>query len=124
MHLDLRKILLLITTAIICGYSTSVYSQSDNTKINSLIKQKRKFNKNNKTSTVFKIQLFNGAEKIAYEKKKQFQSLFPEYKVSIIYVAPEWKTQVGNFATRIEADRILTIIEQKFLGAFVLKDKI
>lgn len=103
---------------------TQLYSQTEQDKISSLVNQKRDFNKNNKTSTVYKIQLFNGVEKDAYAKKYKFQSTFPEYKVQIIYVAPEWKTQVGDFNTRLEADRALNIIQQKFIGAFVLEDKI
>jgi len=41
-----------------------------------------------------------------------------------MYKSPEWKTQVGNFTTRLEADRILNIISEKFTGAIVLEDKI
>ncbi|MCF6181948.1 SPOR domain-containing protein [Lutibacter sp.] len=123
MSLNLRKILIVLIIAISSSYST-IYSQTEKEKINTLITQKRSFNKNNKVSTVYKIQLFNGVEKKAYAKKNQFQSIFPMYKVKIIYITPEWKTQVGNFATRLEADRILNIIQQKFIGAFVLKDKI
>lgn len=123
MHLDLRKILILSLFISLTSF-TQLYSQTEQDKISSLISQKRDFNKNNKTSTVYKIQLFNGPEKAAYTKKYKFQSTFPEYKVQIIYVAPEWKTQVGNFNTRLEADRALNIIQQKFVGAFVLEDKI
>jgi len=123
MHLDLRKILILSLFISLTSY-TQLYSQTEQDKISSLVDQKRNFNKNNKTSTVYKIQLFNGVEKDAYAKKYKFQSTFPEYKVQIIYVAPEWKTQVGNFNTRLEADRALNIIQQKFIGAFVLEDKI
>ncbi|MDX1829439.1 MAG: hypothetical protein R3342_07825 [Lutibacter sp.] len=123
MHLDLRKILILSLFISLTSY-TQLYSQTEQDKISSLVNQKRDFNKNNKTSTVYKIQLFNGVEKDAYAKKYKFQSTFPEYKVQIIYVAPEWKTQVGDFNTRLEADRALNIIQQKFIGAFVLEDKI
>lgn len=123
MHLELRKILILSLFISLTSF-TQLYSQTEQDKISSLISQKRDFNKNNKTSTVYKIQLFNGPEKDAYTKKYKFQSTFPEYKVQIIYVAPEWKTQVGNFNTRLEADRALNIIQQKFIGAFVLEDKI
>ncbi|MFK5981928.1 MAG: SPOR domain-containing protein [Flavobacteriaceae bacterium] len=123
MNFNTRKILIMLLLAILASF-TNTYSQTEQHKITTLISQKRDFNKKNKTSTVYKIQLFNGTEKIAYAKKTQFQNLFPDYQVNIIYAAPEWKTQVGNFATRLEADRILNIIQQKFIGAFVLEDKI
>jgi len=104
--------------------SENLYSQSENEKISNLIEQKRAFNKKNKSSIVYKIQLYNGNETEAYEIKLNFNTSFPEYKTKIIYKSPEWKTQVGNFTTRLEADRVLNIIKEKFAGAIVLEDKI
>jgi len=123
MSLNYKKILAFTFLTLFTSI-TYLYSQTESEKINVLIKQKRSYNKTNKVSTVYKIQLFNGTESKAYSIKNQFKAKFPEYKVQIIYVAPEWKTQIGNFLTRIEADRILNIIKEKFVGAFVLEDKI
>ena len=103
---------------------TNSYSQSENEKITNLIEQKRAFNKNTKNSKIYKIQLYNGNETQAYKIKRNFETAFPNYKTKIIYKSPEWKTQVGNFNSRIEADRILNIIKEKFIGAIVLEDKI
>ena len=103
---------------------TNCYSQSENEKINDLIEQKIEYNKKNKTSTVFKIQLYNGNETEAYKIKQNFTSVFPEYIPEVVYDKPEWKTQVGKFKTRLEADRVAKIVKEKFLGAIVLEDKI
>ena len=100
------------------------YSQSDNTKINDLITQKRAFNKKNKTSIVFKIQIFNGIETKAYKIERECRANFPEYSVSVMYKNPEWKTHIGPFKTRLEADRALLSIKEKYSGAIVLEDKI
>jgi len=100
------------------------YSQSENEKITTLMEQKKSFNKNNKNSIVYKIQLYNGGEDESYEVKRNFQTSFPEYKVNVVYNKPEFKTQVGQFKTRLEADRVLIIIKEKFNGAIVLEDKI
>ncbi|MGV6844885.1 MAG: SPOR domain-containing protein [Lutibacter sp.] len=102
----------------------TIHAQSESVQIKQLINQKRAFNKSNKVSSVYRIQLFNGDEKTAYQTKANFLRLFPEYKVKIVYNAPEWKTQVGYFLTRLEADRALNKIQLKFSGSFVLKDKI
>ena len=123
MKVTFKKILVLSLFLFIAN-NVKIYSQTEQNEISSLIKQKRNFNKTNKTSIVYKIQLFNGNEKDAYSKKTMFKSTFPEYTVKIIYVAPEWKTQVGDFTTRLEADKALNIIQQKFIGAFILEDKI
>lgn len=100
------------------------YAQSENDQINNLIEKKRNFNKQNKNSTVYKIQLYNGNETQAYKIRSNFQSEFPQFRTNIMYKSPEWKTQVGNFETRLEADRVLLIIKEKFTGAIVLEDKI
>jgi len=104
--------------------NTNIYSQSENVKIQKLIAEKKAFNKKNKNSIVYKIQLYNGNEQEAYQIKSNFNTSFPDYNVKIMYKSPEWKTQVGNFTTRLEADRILNIISEKFTGAIVLEDKI
>ncbi|MFD0760604.1 SPOR domain-containing protein [Lutibacter aestuarii] len=102
----------------------NMYSQSENEKITQLIEQKKAFNKENKSSIVYKIQLYNGIEAEAYKIKRNFEAIYPEYSTNILYKAPEWKTQVGSFNTRLEADRILNIIKENFSGAIVLEDKV
>lgn len=112
-----------LTLFMFCTIHT--FAQSESEKIHTLIEQKRDFNKNNKNSIVYKIQLYNGNETEAYKVKQNFDLEFPEYKTVIdASKQPDWKTQVGYFKTRLEADRVLTIISEKFVGAIVLKDKI
>ena len=105
-------------------FTGTLFAQSENEKIDNLIAQKRSFNQNNKTTIVYKIQLYNGSESQAYKIRSNFQSSYPEYKTKIIYKSPEWKTQVGDFETRLEADRVLLIIKEKFSGAIVLEENI
>jgi len=123
MIISSKKIFFTALLAFLIG-NTNIYSQSENSKIQELIAQKKAYNKKNKNSTVYKIQLYNGNEREAYQIKSNFNTSFPDYNVKIMYKSPEWKTQVGNFNTRLEADRILNIISEKFAGAIVLEDKI
>ncbi|WP_111706297.1 SPOR domain-containing protein [Lutibacter citreus] len=123
MKLSLNKFHITFLLIVVLGITTS-YAQNSNAKINELIEQKRNFNKNNKTTLVFKIQLYNGSETEAYKIKNNFITEYPEYNAKIIYKSPEWKTQVGDFETRLEADRILLIIKENFSGAIVLEDYI
>ena len=118
-----KRILLLLIFTFFTSITDS-FAQSENEKIDTLIEQKRTYNKNNKSSVVYKIQLYNGNETQAYTFRRNFKAAFPEYSTTIVYKAPEWKTQVGNFKTRLEADRALNIIKKKFAGAIVLLDKI
>ena len=123
MTISLKKIFYLSFLALLLSFTNS-YSQSENEKINNLLAQKRAFNKKNKNSVVYKIQLYNGNEAQAYKIKLNFNAEFPNYSTTIKYKSPEWKTQVGNFMTRLEADKVLNIINSKFSGAIVLEDKI
>ena len=102
------------------GYT---YGQSENEKIDKLIEQKRYYNKKNKVAGGFKIQIYNGNETQANKIKREFEVVFPEYSTTIKYKSPEWKTQVGPFKTRLEADRTLLTIKENYSGAIVIEDK-
>ena len=120
----LSKRTIYITAMVVLMSLNYSYAQSENSKINNLITQKRAFNKKNKTSIVFKIQIFNGIETKAYRIKQECKSNFPEYDVSVMYKNPEWKTHIGPFQTRLEADRALLSVKEKYSGAIVLEDEI
>jgi hypothetical protein len=100
------------------------FAQSENEKINTLIEQKKAFNKTNKNIMVFKIQLYNGNETQAYAVKRNFEADFPEYRAKVKYDNPEFKTHAGNFRTRLEADRALNAVKLKYAGAIILEEKI
>ena len=104
--------------------SANLFAQSENDKINKIIEEKKAYNKKNKNSVVYKIQLYNGDESQASKVKEDFQKEFPMYKAFLIYKQPDWKTQVGNFKTRLEADRILQIVKKEYGAAIVLEDKV
>lgn len=87
-------------------------------KIKSLIAKKREYNKYNGTG--FRIQLYNGVEKRARGIKGSFQKNFPGVYTKLNYEAPDWKVQVGRYRTRLDADRALNKIREKFSGAIVI----
>jgi hypothetical protein len=121
---NLSKKIILVTVLTLLFSFTNGYSQSENEQINTLIEQKTAFNKTHKNSFVYKIQLYNGNETEAYKIKQNFEAEFPEYSTKMVYNAPEWKMQVGDFKTRLDADKVLLIIKEKFAAAIVLEDKI
>lgn len=123
MNILSKKVLLSAFMIVFLSLNYS-YAQTEAEKIDKLIEQKRSFNKKNKNIGGFKIQLFNGNETQANKIKREFDVLFPEYSTNIRYKSPEWKTQVGPFKTRLEADRVLLIVKGKFLGAIVLEEKV
>lgn len=84
------------------------------TEVKSLISKKRSFNKT--IGFGYKIQIFNGNEITAKSKQKKFKILYPRVKSKLVYNAPEWKVQVGNYKTKLEADRAMLIFKKEFSG--------
>ena len=92
--------------------------------IDEVIAKKKQFNKNLNEVKGYKIQLFYGNEKNSYKIKDEFNALFPDISTKIIFSSPQWKVQVGNYRTRLEADRNLIEIKKEYSGAIVIASEI
>lgn len=64
------------------------------------------------------------ARQEALDKKVEFLSKYPEYKVNVIYIAPNFRVRVGDFRTKNEAWKLYEKIRKDYRTAFVVKDKI
>lgn len=100
------------------GSYTSCAQTNTSKEVNSLIKKKREFNKENGYG--FRIQLDNGFETAIKTTQSKFNLEFPEMKTYILFESPEWKVQVGDYKTRLEADKVLNEIKRKFSSAIVV----
>ena len=72
----------------------------------------------------YRVQLYSGNRKDAQEMRKKALQSFPEITTEITYDAPDFKTQMGNFRSELEAEKYLQNIRSVFSGAFVVKSKI
>lgn len=105
------------------------YSQAGQVSLNqdesitALLELKKKMNKNENDSDRYKIQIYSGGRSEAHEAKKEFSKLFVDMVPSMQYETPNFKIWVGNFRTRLEADRALKKIKQDFPSAFIFKPK-
>lgn len=114
---------------IILCLSFSIHSYAQQTKgtvqiesskeIDEMIVQKKNYNKKMGTIKGYKIQLFYGNEKDAYEWKDEFKNLYPKISTKIIFSSPEWKVQAGNYKSRLEADSALVDIKIDFPNAII-----
>ena len=101
--------------------SIDSYAQNENNdseKIRELISKKRAYNKS--FGFGYRIQLYNGNEKIAKSIRSRFRIEFPEVFSRLKYTAPEWKVQVGNYKTKLEADKALILLQKEFSGIIVV----
>jgi len=119
---------LIISLVFMTFCQLSVLGQTDNGKarietsahIDEMVALKKEHNKNSKKNMGFKIQIYYGSEKECYEIKEEFRSIFPDISTSILFSTPQWKLQVGNYRTRLEADNAIIGIKNEYPAAIVL----
>lgn len=92
--------------------------------VDEMMAQKKAYNKSQNTINGYKIQIYYGSEKECYEVKEEFSSLFPDIATSIIFSTPQWKLQVGNYRTRLQADNDVKGIKEEYPAAIVLATEI
>lgn len=98
-----------------------VVNIKEDEKITELIRLKTILSKENKLSDGFTIQLYNGELKEANNSIREYNRTLSSWTATIEYETPNYKVWVGNFLTRLEADRALLEIQKSFPNAFVLR---
>ena len=68
-----------------------------------------------------KIQIYSGDRAIANEVAMTYESLFKNSTAEIIDETPNYKVWVGNYKTRLEADKAWLRIKKEFPSAFIFK---
>ncbi len=66
----------------------------------------------------------NYSKKLAMEAKAKFVENHPEVPSYLIFQQPYYKVRVGDYRTKMEAERFLHQIEQDYPQAFVVSDEI
>ena len=99
---------------------TGVVNVNQDPQIDELLELKKEVNKKSKN---FKIQIYNGSKVGAENAQSTFRKYYSGWPASLEYETPNYKIWVGNFETRLEADRALLHIKKKFAHAFIFKPK-
>lgn len=89
-----------------------------NNNIKNLIEKKRTFNK--EIGYGYCIQIYYGNETTAKTTNAKFKILYPRVLTKLVYNKPYWKVQVGNYKTKLEADRSNLIFKKEFSGTIVV----
>jgi len=73
----------------------------------------------------FRVQIFTGADrKEAYNTQAKFQEQYPDVRTYIIYNDPNFKVRVGDFRTRLDAEKMQDELKKWFTGLFIIQEKI
>jgi septal ring-binding cell division protein DamX len=86
--------------------------------IKNLIAKKRSFNRD--IGFGYRVQIFYGEETNALNSQAKFSSNFPDVYTKLTYDQPYWKVQVGNYKTKLEADKALLSFSERFSGLIVI----
>ncbi|MEY3500490.1 MAG: hypothetical protein RL308_2159, partial [Bacteroidota bacterium] len=70
---------------------------------------------------VYKIQIYNGDSETSKKILTDFKRDFLDFDATIIFNTPAYKVWVGNFKTRIEAEKKLMVFKKRYPNAFVIK---
>ena len=121
-------VLKIISILIMVYFSTSkVNAQEQNSTLNQdpkfeqLLSEKRKINTSLILNDSYKIQIFNGSSENAKKILSEFKQEFATIEGTIIFNTPNYKVWVGNFRTRIEAERNLTAIKERYKNVLLIK---
>lgn len=72
----------------------------------------------------YRVQIYNGKKEACLKVRSEFLRKYPNVSPYTLYESPEYRVQVGDFRTRLEAEKFLRKIIHEFRGSFVLKTKI
>lgn len=84
------------------------------------------YKKDIRTNDLYKIRIYSGDRNAAENIKSQANGLYTEWPAVMDYETPNYKIYVGNFLSRLEADRALLTVKKNYPSALILffkKDK-
>ena len=107
-------------------YSKSIAQENKITvtqdpKFEQLLNEKRKINSSITVNDRYKIQIFNGDNENSRKKLIEFKKENKNFDATIVFSTPIYKVWVGNFKTRIEAEKNLNDLKKKYPTAFLIK---
>ncbi|KAA3621409.1 MAG: SPOR domain-containing protein [Flavobacterium sp.] len=118
---------LFIFSILICFSVNNITAQqatvtvNQDAKIPQLLELKKSLEKENKLSDGYTIQLYYGELNRANSVIRKYRNIYSAWPASIEYETPNYKVWVGNFSSRLDADRALIEIQRDFSSAFILK---
>jgi hypothetical protein len=73
----------------------------------------------------YRVQIFFGSNRQnAYAAQAKFSNDYPEYRTYVTYIEPNFKVQVGDFRTRLEAQKLMSELTQAYTSLFIISGKI
>lgn len=98
--------------------------------IDSLIARRLELNRagitgNNVTLSGFRVQIFSGLDRqVAYTEQAKFKARYPAINAYISYTQPNYRLRVGDFRTRLEAEKLMNELKKYYTSMFIFSEMI
>ena len=104
------------------GYAqTASVTVIQDSKFETLLNEKRRINSSITVNDRYKIQIFTGDSENSRRVLGEFRRQYNNFDCTIIFNTPAYKVWIGNFKTRIEAERNLLEIRKVYKNALLIK---
>ena len=116
-----KRVYFLFLFAILIAGTNNFLAQNktnSSSEIKKLIVKKRAYNSS--YGYGFRIQIYYGNETKARSLQNKFKANFPDLYTKLDYDKPDWKVLVGNYKTKLEADKAVINFSEKFSGLIVI----
>jgi len=133
----------IIITCLICISSYTALAQSrgqvtviKNPLIDSLINKRLELSKKVVSPTIkrsgpivaqvgYRVQVFYGSDRRqTFQEQARFKGMYPRLNTYITYKEPNYYLRVGDFRTRLEAQRLMNELKPVFPTLFIFREKI
>ena len=125
LHLSKIKFVLLVSFLLFFGKKSLAQEGniniSQDPKFELLLNEKRKINSSITINNRYKIQIFNGDSENSKKILTNFKKENKGQDGTIVFSTPIYKVWVGNFKTRIDAEKNLNDLKKKYPNAFLIK---
>lgn len=73
----------------------------------------------------YRVQIFYGSDRReTFNEQQRFKSAYPKINTYITYKEPNYYLRIGDFRTRLEAQRMLNELRPLFATLFIFREKI
>lgn len=77
------------------------------------------------TQMGYRVQIFYGSDRRAiFKEQARFRSLYPNLMAYITYKEPNYYLRVGDFRTRMEAQKLMSELKSSYPTLFIFREKI
>ncbi len=110
-----------LTNPLICAAQSHASAVIQDPKIEHILAEKRKINSSITITDKYKIQLFSGDNELAKKTLVDFRKEIKNLDATIVFKTPSYKVWIGNFKSRIEAEKALFDLKKRYPNAFIIK---